>query len=507
MTELIAARFADNQDLQNCANDDSAHLLQGSSGDAVALVQDALMDLGENLAPGGADGGYGPQTAAAVTHYKTVRDIRNAQGAIDPVVGKKTIAALDAEIDARDSAQAQCGVLEPVAFISAPQENEPAVNAALGLLGLGSIVSVGSDGSVAAHRDLAAEPDTVQALIEMAAAAAGLLTDDPEPHRAAAFAAAPRLALSPQITATEGPGIIDALFVRLQNFLAGGAQIAGLLAQAGPAGAPIRDLTKAQALANVALAHLRGELEMVPAPVVDAAGTVTSPAPTTRITLKATVAGVTYKSVDFADRTHLPTGFQPYNPVAGDLRSIDVRHAEGLRRLATQMAASFGATEIHHAGISGANTQGENHGQGRAIDLVAVKGTAQGRSYHFTVLNDWWKHKVPNRANPAKPRLPDWPHVTGTLEYRLDTAPAADPLARDLFRAIYAFATSEYQDTTSGPNQTTPASTIGQSSNVMTPDHPTSDTRIINGTLSPHGREKHAGHMHFQVGPVGFQAP
>lgn len=508
MTELVSARFFDSAELQSCANDDSAHLTAGSNGPAVALVQDALIDLGADLGVAGADGVYGQDTATAVRTYKTERDIRNAQGVIDDVVGKKTIAALDAEIDALDADRAQCGALEPVGSISPtpPEEIEPAINGVLGLLGLGTIVSAGGDGSVASRRDFSGEPDTQQAMVAIATAAAGLLTDDAEPHRAAALAAAPALAASPQITATEGPGFFEGLLAAAQNFAAGTAQITGLLAQAGSPGTPIRDLDKASALAFVALAHAQGQLEMVPAPVLDAAGKVISPTPETRITIKPTVAGVTFKNVGFADRTHKPTGFQPYNPVTVNLTAIDVRHAEGLRRLANRMATSFGATEIHHAGVGGGNPQGENHGQGRAIDLVGVKGNTQGRDYLVTVLNDWAKHTVPNRANPAKQRLPDWPHVTGTLEYRLDTAPAADALARDIFRDLYAFAIAEYQDKTDGPKQALPASKIGEGSNVMTPDHPTSDTRIIGGKISPHGREAHIGHMHFQVGPVGFQA-
>lgn len=52
----------------------------------------------------GASGTYGPDTEAAVTAYKTERQILNFAGQIDAIVGKKTIAALDAEIERFDAA-------------------------------------------------------------------------------------------------------------------------------------------------------------------------------------------------------------------------------------------------------------------------------------------------------------------------------------------------------------------------------------------------------------------
>ncbi len=68
---LNPVRFSGVPELEACAVDDAAHLTIGSSGSFVALVQQALIDLGETLGPAGADGDYGPATAAAVTSYKT----------------------------------------------------------------------------------------------------------------------------------------------------------------------------------------------------------------------------------------------------------------------------------------------------------------------------------------------------------------------------------------------------------------------------------------------------
>jgi peptidoglycan hydrolase-like protein with peptidoglycan-binding domain len=100
---LISRRFAGVSELEACAVDDNAHLLSGSEGPHVALVQQALIDLGEPI-ESGASGTYGPDTEAAVMAYKAHRQILNFAGQIDPIVGKKTIAALDAEIERFDAA-------------------------------------------------------------------------------------------------------------------------------------------------------------------------------------------------------------------------------------------------------------------------------------------------------------------------------------------------------------------------------------------------------------------
>jgi hypothetical protein len=130
-----------------------------------------------------------------------------------------------------------------------------------------------------------------------------------------------------------------------------------------------------------------------------------------------------------------------------------------------------------------------------------VVGSHSGTPFHLTVFNDWKNHSVPNLAHPAKRRLPDWPPVTGTIEFRLASLPGVDPLARDFFADLYAWVASEYQDRTDGPGQTGPSSAIGQGSRIMTPDHPDSKPGTKNG------REAHHSHVHWQVGPTGTQAP
>ncbi len=75
---------------------DPAHIVQGSRGPHVTKIQQALILVdGASIA---ADGAYGPATASAVSAFKKKRSILNAQGQIDNIVGKKTIAALDREL-------------------------------------------------------------------------------------------------------------------------------------------------------------------------------------------------------------------------------------------------------------------------------------------------------------------------------------------------------------------------------------------------------------------------
>jgi hypothetical protein len=110
---LISSRFRNIPALENCLVNDQDHLIPGSSGWHITLVQEALLDLGEDLSVYGADGVYGTETEEAVKHYKTMRNIVSPTGVIDGIVGKRTIAALDAEIDQLDS----IGVFLPVVIV------------------------------------------------------------------------------------------------------------------------------------------------------------------------------------------------------------------------------------------------------------------------------------------------------------------------------------------------------------------------------------------------------
>ena len=88
--------------LEACAVRDPAHILPGSVGTHVARIQIALAILdGASIDSKEAKSHtYGPSTAAAVLAYKKKRNIINwsYQQQADNIVGKMTIAALDAEM-------------------------------------------------------------------------------------------------------------------------------------------------------------------------------------------------------------------------------------------------------------------------------------------------------------------------------------------------------------------------------------------------------------------------
>ena len=89
---LTNPRFAGDPVLEACL---AGHhrMMAPESGPAVAKVQQALIDLGFSLPVHGADGTFSGETGAAVTAYKTDRQIFPN----DPVVGRGTMASLDAE--------------------------------------------------------------------------------------------------------------------------------------------------------------------------------------------------------------------------------------------------------------------------------------------------------------------------------------------------------------------------------------------------------------------------
>jgi hypothetical protein len=96
--DLSSPRFSGDPILEACC-DEEHRMLAGESGRlAVLKVQQALIDLGFPLTLG-ADGIFGEDTGNAVVRFKTSRQIFPN----DPVVGPKTMAALDAEIIAFDA--------------------------------------------------------------------------------------------------------------------------------------------------------------------------------------------------------------------------------------------------------------------------------------------------------------------------------------------------------------------------------------------------------------------
>ena len=89
---LTNPRFAGDPVLEACLAGEH-RMMAPETGPAVAKVQQALIDLGFALPVRGADATFSGETGAAVTAYKTDRQIFPN----DPVVGRGTMASLDAE--------------------------------------------------------------------------------------------------------------------------------------------------------------------------------------------------------------------------------------------------------------------------------------------------------------------------------------------------------------------------------------------------------------------------
>jgi hypothetical protein len=99
---LVSRHFRNDKKLQACLVMDSAHLTQGAKGEHVGKVQVALMMLEGNFIDPRElrDKLYGISTANAVLSYKRRRHVinRSYQSTEDNIVGKMTIARLDAEM-------------------------------------------------------------------------------------------------------------------------------------------------------------------------------------------------------------------------------------------------------------------------------------------------------------------------------------------------------------------------------------------------------------------------
>jgi hypothetical protein len=103
--------------LEDAAVLDSAHICTGAQGNHVVKIQLALIQLdGASI---DADGRFGPATAAAVLAYKRVRNIINRayQQQPDSIVGKTTVASLDAEMLQRETSYTVATVQAFLAFL------------------------------------------------------------------------------------------------------------------------------------------------------------------------------------------------------------------------------------------------------------------------------------------------------------------------------------------------------------------------------------------------------
>ena len=100
--KLRSEMFSGDARLESCLHQDSAHVTPGTTGPFVSKIHTALLVTAELHVDSGElkSQTYGPTTAAAVLAYKTQRKIINRayQSQPDNIVGKMTIAALDAEV-------------------------------------------------------------------------------------------------------------------------------------------------------------------------------------------------------------------------------------------------------------------------------------------------------------------------------------------------------------------------------------------------------------------------
>lgn len=99
---LTSSLFAGDDLLNAALTQDASHILPGSVGPHVLKLQAALELLERVELPADEKDAflYGPATADAVQHYKAIRRIINTsiQAQADNIVGKRTIAAMDAEL-------------------------------------------------------------------------------------------------------------------------------------------------------------------------------------------------------------------------------------------------------------------------------------------------------------------------------------------------------------------------------------------------------------------------
>src|SRR5579864_836846 len=103
---LTSSAFKGDGKLEACAANDPDHIYRGMKGPAVGKIQDALKQTDGAVIDSGelATQTYGASTANAVLKFKQngKRNIKNYKGQFDDIVGKKTVAALDAELFAKE---------------------------------------------------------------------------------------------------------------------------------------------------------------------------------------------------------------------------------------------------------------------------------------------------------------------------------------------------------------------------------------------------------------------
>ncbi|MCP2033573.1 hypothetical protein L1279_000556 [Planomicrobium sp. HSC-17F08] len=194
---------------------------------------------------------------------------------------------------------------------------------------------------------------------------------------------------------------------------------------------------------------------------------ITSPKPTTNVQ----VTPAKINGVDFIYHTASSASL---------IDNLDQRMLVCLYRLTRWVnALEPDVTVIRHMGIGhGRGSATDCHNQGRALDFSGLEGSSQGMNFSRKILEDWG-NKPAVSGNPL----------------RLD--PATDPLAHDLFRTVFRFATFDCECNGIGSANKWPPKEIGdQGGYVLHPDYidaPNSTQQL---------RRAHQDHIHMQVGPT-----
>jgi len=104
---LTSKLFKGDPIFEACLIKDSAHITPGAHGDHVSKIHTALFIIDKfSVSPRElSSASYGPSTIAGVLKYKRKRNIINHsyESQADEIVGKMTIASLDAEMFRRES--------------------------------------------------------------------------------------------------------------------------------------------------------------------------------------------------------------------------------------------------------------------------------------------------------------------------------------------------------------------------------------------------------------------
>lgn len=213
---------------------------------------------------------------------------------------------------------------------------------------------------------------------------------------------------------------------------------------------PARALSVDQAIAQMNAYANAGLVDIVtPAPDSSDPGG-------SRMTIGARIGGIQHSYLETSGITSRKT-----------IDNLDPRFGVLLVRL-DAMLENRGVTEVLDLGIThGSSNPDDVHNQGRAIDVGGLRGSDRSGPFDLRIFRDWGQ----------RPDL-------GVGVYRLS---ASDP-GFDLFASIYALGTQEGADRSTHP-EWTPPTQIGESSYLITPDHPNADLRSA-----------HKNHIHLQLG-------